>query len=116
MVFTKSQYHRATAEYAQFYAMLRALLFTHTCVFIGCSMDDPDVLLLLEDVRITASAIRPHYALTLNGRNSAYAKRDWLDSYNVKALEYGPTHEALLEDLSALLALVENARAARQEA
>lgn len=115
MIFTKAEYHIATAKHAQFYAMLRALLLTHTCIFIGCSMDDPDVLLLLEDVRVTASCNRPHYALALQGKNNVYSKQDWLASYNVKALEYGPTHDALTEDLSTLLEQVEEARLTRRE-
>jgi hypothetical protein len=115
MVFTKSQYHQATADHAPFYAMLRALLLTHTCIFIGCSLDDPDVLLLLEDVRITASSHRPHYVLVLEGKTSPYMKRDWLDSYNVKTLEYGPSHDVLLDDLKALLEDVETIRATQSE-
>ncbi len=116
MIFTKSQYHAATASHAQFYTMLRALLLTNTCIFMGCSLDDPDVLLLLEDVRITASSNRPHYALVLQETTSIYAKQDWLSSYNVKTLEYGPIHDALSGDLNALLALVEEARSTRPEA
>lgn len=116
MIFTKSEYHKATAKHAQFYAMLRALLLTHTCIFMGCSMDDPDVLLLLEDVRVTASSNRPHYALVLQGKNSVYSKQDWLASYNVKALEYGPTHDALIEELGSLLEQVVEIRSNRREA
>jgi hypothetical protein len=116
MIFTKSEYHRATAEHPRFYMMLKALLLTHTCIFIGCSMDDPDVLLLLEDVRVTASSNRPHYALVLKGKNNLYSQNDWLASYNVKALEYGPAHDALTDDLTTLLDQVVEARSTRREA
>ena len=116
MIFTKSEYHRAGANHAQFYAMLRALLLTHTCIFMGCSMDDPDVLLLLDDVRVTASSNRPHYTLVLQDTSSIYSRQDWLASFNVKALEYGPTHDSLLDELGSLLALVVEVRSTRLEA
>ncbi|SDA28828.1 SIR2-like domain-containing protein [Nitrosospira sp. Nsp18] len=115
MVFTKSEYHNAAASHAPFYTMVRALLLTNTCIFIGCSLDDPDVLLLLEDVRITASTQRPHYALILEENGDRYSRQDWLSSYNVKTLDYGPTHDALMDDLSTLLDEVVELRKTRPE-
>jgi len=34
--------------------MLKALFLTNTVLFIGCGLNDPDVVLLLEDVKISA--------------------------------------------------------------
>ncbi len=111
MIFTKSQYHTAKENYGAFYSILKGLLLTNTCIFIGCGLDDPDVLLLLEDVKITASPNRPHYALLREGSHNHYAKHDLLSCYNVKALEYGPSHADLVTDLSVLLAEVDALRA-----
>ena len=111
MIFTKSQYHTAKEMHSSFYSILKGLLLTNTCIFVGCSLDDPDVLLLLEDVKITASPNRPHYALLREGSHNHYAKHDLLSCYNVKALEYGPDHADLVTDLTALLADVEARRA-----
>lgn len=102
MVFTKSEYHAAKKKYPQFYSLLRAIFLTHTVIFIGCSLDDPDLLLTLEDVRITASGTRPHYVLVHSGKNSSWELRDWQESYNIRALEYGPGYTdltAMLQDL-----------------
>jgi hypothetical protein len=79
-------------------------------VFIGCSLDDPDVLLVLEDVRITATSQRPHYALVLEGEHSTYALQDWTDAFNIRALEYGPSHDDLLIALRDLQSRVDEYR------
>ena len=102
MVFTKSEYHAAKRHYPQFYTLLKSIFLTNTCVFIGCSLDDPDVLLVLEDVRITATSQRPHYALVLEGAHSSYAIQDWQEAFNIRALQYSPTHEDLIVALQDL--------------
>lgn len=102
MVFTKAEYHRAKAQHSSFYAILKALFLTNTCIFIGCGMDDPDVLLLLEEVRITASPDTPHYALLKQGKHSKYIIDDLASAYNVRTLEYGPSHDDLIKDLQEL--------------
>lgn len=111
MVFTRAEYHRAKLEHSRFYEVLKAIFLTHTAVFIGCSMDDPDVLLLLEDVKITASAERPHYVLVKSKSQNIFSKLDWRKTYNVCPLEYGPSHDDLVTDLRALQSLVDEERA-----
>lgn len=115
MVFTKSEYHAAKKNYPEFYSMLRAIFLTHTAIFIGCSLDDPDLLLTLEDVRITASGTRPHYVLVRQGANSSWEIRDWQESYNIKALEYGPNHDDLTTALHELRARVADLRSTQLE-
>jgi hypothetical protein len=110
MIFTKAQYHAAKERYASFYAILKALLLTNTCIFIGCGMEDPDVLLLLEEVRITANPNRPHYALLKEGSHSQYVKKDMSSAYNVRALEYGPDHADLLTSLRELQEQIDDIR------
>lgn len=110
MIFTKQQYHNAKAEHSRFYEILKALFLTHTCIFIGCGMSDPDINLLLEDVKILGSSVRSHYALTLKGSQNVFKKSDWEKTYNVKALEYEPDHKALTEDLKNLFTDVEQIR------
>jgi hypothetical protein len=116
MVFTKAEYHRAKREYAEFYALLKSIFLTHTCVFIGCNLDDPDVSLVLEDVRVTASAQRPHYSLIRTGGHSRYALKDWESAYNIRALDYGPDYDGLVDNLRDLLVQVESLRQSNPQA
>lgn len=110
MIFTKSQYHQAKKEYAGFYELIKAILLTHTCIFIGVGLDDPDILLLLEDVKITSSSTLSHYSLVLQNEYSKFAINDWKKTYNIRALEYAPEHSNLVQDLENLLERVEAQR------
>ncbi len=60
-IFTRSQYALARRDYSHFYQLLRGLFITHTFVFLGASMRDPDIQLLLEDHAYRFEGSRPHY-------------------------------------------------------
>lgn len=115
MVFTKAEYHAAKRAHGGFYEMLRAIFLTHTVIFIGCSLDDPDLLLTLEDVRITASGTKPHYVLVREGKSTSWEYRDWHASYNIRALEYGPDHTDLTLALQDLRTRVADIRSTQLE-
>jgi hypothetical protein len=110
MIFTRSDYHEAKAQYSRFYELLRAVFLTNTCVFIGCGLSDPDIMLLLEDVKITSTSSLPHYALVRSGKFDKMEIEDFESSYNVKALEFGPAYEDLEPNLETLAGLVEQHR------
>lgn len=111
MIFTRAQYHEAKRDHSRFYDVLRAIFLTNTIMFIGCGLEDPDMLLLLEDVRITGRQNKPHYALIKQGKHE-FQIRDWRATYNIAVVEYGPDHESLTDELQNLLEQVEIARAA----
>ena len=113
MIFTRSEYHKAKADHAHFYEMLKALFLTNMVLFIGCGLNDPDVVLLLEDVKIVGQGECAHYALTLAGLEDKPTIGDWRRTYNVTCLEYEPDHAVMLEDLRNLLTQVEEARRLR---
>ncbi|EAU55355.1 hypothetical protein SPV1_11501 [Mariprofundus ferrooxydans PV-1] len=70
-----------------FYSVLDALFITHTLLFIGYSMSDPDIQLVLENSSIAAPSAHPHYAFIQDNISddieSALAK-----SYNIQYLKY----------------------------
>lgn len=107
MIFTRAEYHAAKQLHPTFYELLKAIFLLNTVVFIGCGFEDPDVLLLLEEVKITASSNKPHYILIKQGSQTEFALRDWIKTYNVRALEYGPDHDDLTTSLVALSARVD---------
>lgn len=63
MIFTQSQYNRARNEYSSFYKILDALLLTHTFIFMGCGITDPDIQLALENFNFSFPEARPHYMI-----------------------------------------------------
>ncbi len=113
-IFTRSQYAIARRDYAHFYQLLRGIFVTHTFVFLGASMRDPDMQILLEDHAYRFEGSRPHYLVM--PRNSARAGTLAVleATMNMKALQYDPAnnHKELADSVGMLVPKVE---AARQE-
>lgn len=107
IVFTKDRYFTAKREHPEFYSITQALFMTNTVLFLGCGLSDPDINLLLENVYIRTSSTKSHYNVTLEGIHQSI-KRDWKSSYNIDTLEYGPTHNDLIQELEELKSLVES--------
>lgn len=109
MIFLKSQYHKAKNDHWKFYEILKSIFLTNTVLFLGCGMTDPDLLEVLEDVKITASQEKPHYLLTTFGQSEA-VKRDLIESYNVATIPYGKTIDDFPRAIEELKKLVLSTR------
>ncbi|NOJ69854.1 SIR2 family NAD-dependent protein deacylase [Paenibacillus alvei] len=102
LVFTQKQYFNAKKKHPQFYNLLQAIFMTNTVLFIGYSLNDPDINLILETISANSSAIScPHYVLTVQGVENEL-KKFWHDCYNISCLEYGPGYEQLEENIAEL--------------
>lgn len=106
-VLTRSDYFAAREKYQGFYKVLESLFLTHTLLFIGYSLSDPDIQLLLENTSITAQSAHPHYALMAQGIHPAI-RAAFLNTYNVEILEFDPANNyvdfgASLEALAGLV-------------
>ncbi len=111
MVFTRGDYARARHEHAGFYALLDGLILTHTCLFLGCGMSDPDVAMMLERaVQLHPSSL-PHY-MVMGGKISQDLVRAYKKTLNIDVLQYNPTdnHIALVGALADLVSKVELCR------
>jgi len=113
-IFTRSQYALARRDYGHFYQLLRGLFVTHTFVFLGASMRDPDMQLLLEDHAYRFGGARPHYMVMPENSARVGTLRVLEETMNLKALLYDPAdnHRSLADSIAALVPKVE---AARQE-
>lgn len=111
-VFTRSQYALARRNYAHFYNLLKGLFITHTFVFLGASMKDPDMQMLLEDHAYRFEGSRPHYIVMPQNSARTGTLRVLEETMNLKALLYDPAdnHKALAESIAALVPAVEEAR------
>jgi hypothetical protein len=112
MIFTRDEYHAAKSSHRGFYEIIKALFLTNTVVFVGCGLDDPDILLTLEEVRIFGRSQKPHYAIVLHNQHSKFVRQELLKTHNIKVLEYGPSHAELVSEMEQLLAMVNEERAA----
>lgn len=113
LIFTAKQYYQAQEQYPEFYHLMTALFLTHTVVFFGYSLNDPDINLLLQFLHNTANSSCPHYMIDKKGNKPQMVKH-WKDTYNVSLLEYGDDYSCLESSLEELRDLVFELRAERE--
>lgn len=109
LIFTAKQYYQAQEKYPEFYHLMTALFLTHTVVFFGYSLNDPDINLLLQFLHNTANSSCPHYMIDKKGNKPQLVKH-WKDTYNVSLLEYGDDYSCLESSLEELRDLVVDLR------
>ena len=113
LVFTNSQYGRARIEFATFYRLLDALILTHTFVFIGCGINDPDIQLTLENANFMYEECPPHFFITAKGSFQPGRESVLCKNRNLKVLYYdnlSGSHSELLTELEELKRLVDERR------
>jgi hypothetical protein len=102
IVLTRSDYFGARQEYGNFYKILDALFLTNTLFFVGYTLTDPDIQLVLENVNIAASSDHPHYALIPDDIHASI-KSSAEKSYNIEFIQYEPgNYDEVNESLSEL--------------
>jgi hypothetical protein len=87
LVLSRSSYYKAKRDYRGFYDVLDALFLTQTILFVGCSLSDPDVQLVLENANISAKSVHPHYALVEKQEHAAMRSAIKL-MHNIELVEY----------------------------
>lgn len=113
IVFTHGQYSKVRNEYASFYRILDALTLTHTFIFLGCGISDPDIQLIMEDSNFSFPGCRPHYMVTAANSISPEILACLSQNRNLEFLTYDNidgNHLQLLEDLKVLDSLVSEKR------
>lgn len=111
IILNRSDYYSIKKQHAGFYSVLDGLLTVSTVLFLGCSMSDPDIQLVLENTNISAPSAHTHYAVMPMGTHTAL-KSAMESAYNIKILEYDSVdgHGPLLEGLEELRLLVDSER------
>ncbi len=87
IVLTRSQYFKEKQKHSNFYKVLDSLFLTNTLFFVGYSLSDPDIQLVLENVNISAESSHPHYALIPNDLHDSI-KRSASKAFNIEFIEY----------------------------
>lgn len=111
MILTRMDFTRLRQSGRNTLDTLEALLLTKTALFVGYSLDDPDLRLLLEN-QFGAKGSRPGHFLLASTKTS-HAQRHLLKkAYGVNVVEYSGEHkEGVERSLRALSDLVSAARA-----
>jgi len=108
LVFTREDYANVRNLNANFYRAMDALIFTHTFLFLGCSLRDPDLSLVLEQYARAFAATPPHY-VALGEKVSQEYNMMLGKNYNLRILPYSTAndHKELLDSVKDLATLVE---------
>jgi len=112
LIFTRAEYAEARTKYSTFYEVLEALALTHTFVFLGCGVNDPDIKLLLEDTLFKHSSSRYHVMLLSKKELHDSIVGVIQDTMNLNIIQYSEkdNHKELLESIRCLVQLVEEER------
>lgn len=112
IIFTRHDYAEARTKYVLFYEIVKSLALTHTFLFIGCGIDDPDIRMLFEDIKF-AHGIYPYHYMTIPDQE---IDDDILSivsaTMRVKFLKYRDVnnHKELTDSLEELVSILESDR------
>lgn len=118
VIFTNQDYVQARTKYSLFYEVIKSLVLTHTFLFIGCGIDDPDIKMIFEDIRFSHGDLLPsHYMTISSGGIDPKIKDIFQKMTNIRFLEYSGenNHQALTDSLRELNEQVENERSSLRE-
>jgi len=102
IVLSRSSYFSARRDFPGFYELLDALFLTNTLLFVGYSLSDPDIQLVLENANISAPSAHPHYALVEKTRHPSI-KSAIKKNHNIELVEYPRGNHAAAVDAMTLL-------------
>ncbi|GEL74786.1 SIR2 family protein [Myxococcus virescens] len=118
LILARSDYAKAHVRMRSSYEVLEALALTHTFFFVGYSLRDPDLQLILETHAVKHPHARYHYA-TVPGPADSMQVDTYRDVLRVELLPYTVVpgsnpgtqdHSDLTKSLGELVPLVENER------
>jgi len=114
MVFTRQEYSNARYSFPRFYAMLDALVLTHTFFFVGCGLADPDVRLMLERHAQVFPTSRPHFMVMSKKAVHSDVRDCFQRNLNLHFLTYSADnyHKELGDSIKELVLQVEEQRSA----
>ena len=115
MIFTHKQYSQARCQNASFYKLLDSLILTHTFIFLGCGITDPDIELTLENANFLYEGCPPHYFITAEGEISENMKKVLLANRNIEIITYANESSSHLELSKSLKELAKLVDARREE-
>lgn len=105
VIFTHKQYSAARSSHSAFYKILDALILTHTFVFLGCGINDPDIQLVLENSNFMYPHCHPHYFVTAQNSYDPEIMKILRNNRNLEVLTYSNSngkHSNFLKSLQTL--------------
>ncbi|TIT97126.1 MAG: hypothetical protein E5W55_09640 [Mesorhizobium sp.] len=113
IILTRLQYFEARRKFPAYFQTVSAVLTINTTLFLGYSLSDADIQLILEFNNLSTPSRNPHYALVQKMPHSSV--REALSrTYNIHFIEYpSGDHSKMSSAFSELAASVVDFRGAR---
>ncbi len=113
IVLDRTSYFKARQKNYGFFNILSSMFTVNTVLFIGYSMNDPDMQIILENINIHSESSHGHYCLISKQSHSSITKA-MKSTYNILCLEYPKDgHSNVPDYLKTLSESVRQDRAAR---
>ncbi|MGE3175263.1 MAG: SIR2 family protein [Planctomycetota bacterium] len=113
LVLSMSDYHAIRADYPHCLKLLESVFVTHTALFLGYSIQDPDMQLVMQNISIAFPHAQPHIILTSDPMHAS-VRSAMERSLNLKFVCYDKgRHKVGLEMLESLFEDVQSMRASR---
>lgn len=111
-VFTRSDYAKLRHRHEAFQRLIDALFLTHTFLFLGCGLNDPDLRLFLEQHAQRHPSAPAHYITSTEGDVPIEMDGSLRSNMNLEVIRYSSAngHSELTESLSELSLAVEARR------
>lgn len=110
VVLDRSSYFRARQQNRGFFDVISSLFTINTVLFIGYSLGDPDMQIILENIHASSESSHGHYSLLPKQKHRALIGA-FKQTYNISCIEYPEGGHNLVP--SYLSSLAESVRADR---
>ncbi|MFG6076082.1 SIR2 family NAD-dependent protein deacylase [Erwinia sp. OPT-41] len=115
IILSRSDYFKLRDEHNVTFEIVTSLYKINTVLFIGCGIEDPDINLILENIRLRIGTSSPSYALVGSLSYAAKIKESIKKQYNIELIIYEQAdphdHSKFEEILSSLKDKVEEVKA-----
>ncbi|WP_312478792.1 SIR2 family protein [Stutzerimonas nitrititolerans] len=113
VVLDRSSYFKAKRDNPGLFNTITSLMTVNTVLFLGYSINDPDIQLILENINIYSNSDHPHYALMSKFEHQSI-RLAMKETFNVEFVEYpSGQHQMVPDAVSRLRESVTSLRAIR---
>ncbi len=105
IVMTDKDYRRLLYQQPGYQSALQSIFTMYSVIFIGCSLEDPDLKLLLNYINAAfPEGGIPHYALMTTETTSATERGRWKKDYNMRIIQISSEND--YEDIDTFLKIL----------
>ena len=93
IILTEKDYRQILFQEKGYQSILQSLFTTKTVLFIGASLSDPELKLLLSFIHSSFHGGGPtHYALISEGEMNSVEAESWRKNFNIQIIPYSPAN------------------------